>query len=260
MGRRLVLIGALGAALALVACSSGEMATVVVTGEPWEPEPAPARTATPVPTPAPTASPTPVVEERTAEVEWPNSMRVGDGEVVRVSLLALAQAAEAGTPEVAEHEVESAALELPVARAGYQGMVSASLTAAGLEVTAAGPAEQPLVPGGTNTWRWTVSAPRAGTYRPVVNVTVRWEPMEGSGGTGPVEELVWSRVLTVRARGVLGLSGPQVDWMGTAGSVLGTVAGIPFLEKVLTTLWGRVRGPKDQAEQAGGNSGRRRRM
>jgi hypothetical protein len=256
---RLLLIGALVvAALTLGACMAATPLPVELTEEATEPEPmeteAPATTATavaptaavaptPVPTAAPTALPTatPVVEERTAELEWPGSMRVRDGEVVRLSLIALAEAAAVGTPEVAGHEVASATLEMPVARAGYQGTVSASLTAAGLEVTAAGPAEQALVPGGTNTWHWTVSAPRAGTYHPVVNVAVRWQPTEGSDAAPLPEELVWSRVLTVEARGVLGLAGPQVDWLGTIGSVLGTVASLPFLERVLTTAWSRLR-------------------
>jgi hypothetical protein len=175
-------------------------------------------------------------------------MRVGDGEVIRLSLVAVAEGASVGTPEVAEHELESATVEVPVARAGYEGTVSASLTAAGLEVMAAGPAEQALVPGGTNMWHWTVSAPQAGTYRPVVKVTARWEPTEGAGAAGPMEEVVWSRVLTVEARGMLGLSGPQTDWLGMAGSALGTVASLPFLEKVVTTVWQRVRGRRREED------------
>lgn len=254
MARRLVLLGTvLVAALALGACGAPLPSELTETA-PEETEPEPLETATPLgtatasaPTAAPTVAPTPTptVEERVAEVEWPASMRVRDGEVVRLSLMALTEAAGVGTPEVAGHEVATGTMEMPVARPGYEGTVSASLTAAGLEVTAAGPAEQALVPGGTNTWHWTVSAPRAGTYHPVINVAVRWEPSEGSDGGRAIEELVWSRVLTVEARGVFGLAGPQVDWLGTVGSVLGTVASLPFLERVLATGWNRLRRRKD---------------
>jgi hypothetical protein len=257
VARRLILIVALMAvALALGACGGAPLPVELTQVAPEETEPEPLETATPpmtataaAPTAAPTVAPTPTptVEERVAEVEWPGSMRVRDGEVVRLSLMALVEAAAGGTPEVAGHEVATGTMEMPVARPGYEGTVSASLTAAGLDVAAAGPAEQALVPGGTNTWHWTVSAPRAGTYRPVINVSVRWEPTEGADGAHPIEEQVWSRVLTVEARGVLGLAGPQVDWLGTVGSVLGTVASLPFLERVLATAWSRLRRRKDDA-------------
>jgi hypothetical protein len=48
-------------------------------------------------------------------------------------------------------------------------------------------------------------------------------------------------VLTVEARGFLGLSGPHVDVLGLGGSVLGTVAGIPFLEKALMVRLTRLK-------------------
>jgi hypothetical protein len=247
VARRLILIGTLLiVALALGACMGAPLPLELTETAPEETEPEPLETATPAgtatapdPTVAPT--PTPTVEERVAEVEWPGSMRVRDGEVVRLSLIALAQAAGVGTPEVAGHEVATGTMEMPVARPGYEGTVSASLTAAELEVKGAGSVEQALVPGGTNTWHWTVSAPQAGTYHPVLTVSVRWEPTEGSDGARPIEEQVWSRVLTVEARGVLGLAGPQVDWLGTVGSVLGTVASLPFLERVLASAWARLR-------------------
>lgn len=213
--------------------------------EPSEPEPTgapegPGATATPAAV-LPTPSPTPIVEERSAELEWPGSMRVGDGEVVRLALVPRPEDVYIVTPEIAGHQVESTTVPMPVTRPGYDGYLGASLTAAGLDVEAAGPSEQRLEPGGANTWYWTISAARPGRYRPVVNVTVRWEPQPGSGAPGPVEEAVWSRVLTVEARALLGLSGPQVDVLGLGGSVLGTVAGLPFLEKVLTALWRRLR-------------------
>lgn len=255
MARWLILIGVvLLVVLALGACSGVPLPSELTEMAPEESEPEPAETEAPLttataaaPTVAPTVAPTPTptVEERVAEVEWPGSMRVRDGEVVRLSLMALVEAAAAGTPEVAGHEVATGTMEMPVARPGYEGTVSASLTAAGLEVAAAGPAEQALVPGGTNTWHWTVSAPQAGTYHPVINVAVRWEPTDGSEGARPIEELVWSRVLTVEARGMFGLAGPQVDWLGTVGSVLGTVASLPFLERVLVTAWSRLTRPKE---------------
>ena len=231
----------LAIALALLAFTGAGCAAI----EPYEPEEAgepsePLATATAA-LAEPTPVPTPIVEERTAEVEWPGSMRVGDGEVIRLTLHAPIENGYLATPEIAGHEVESATVPMPLTRAGYQGHVSASLTATGLEMAPAGPSRQELAPGRANTWRWAISASRAGTYRPVINLTVVWEPRSDADVPGPIEEAVWSRVLTVEARAPLGLSGTQVDWLGVGGTLLGTAAGFPFVEKVLSTLWKRLR-------------------
>jgi hypothetical protein len=251
-------------ALLMAACGAAEP---LPTEEPIEPEPtlAPEEPTEPEPTLAPeqpvatptlasavpTPSPTPIVEERSAELEWPGSMRVGDGEVIRLSLVSRLGGAYVVTPEIEGHQVETTTVPLPVARPGYEGYLSASLTAAGLEVVAAGPTEQPLQPGGSNTWHWTISAAAPGTYRPVVNVTARWEPRLGSSASRRLEEVVWSRVLTVEARPFLGLSGPHVDVLGLGGSVLGTVAGIPFLEKALIVLWKRLKRRRPEGKPEG---------
>ncbi|MGD9028679.1 MAG: hypothetical protein PVG25_02570 [Anaerolineae bacterium] len=253
-------------ALVVAACAAADMAPAEApvapqpTGpeeEPLEPEPtgAPEEPLEPQPTDAPeepeaTAtpaavgpmpSPTPIVEERRAEIEWPGSMRVGDGEVIRLSLVSGPGGSMLATPDIEGHQVETTTVPLSVTRPGYNGFLCASLSAAGLEVAAASPAEQPLEPGGSNTWYWTISTARPGTYRPIASLSVRWEPQPGADVPGPLEEAVWSRVLTVKARALLGLSGPQVDLLGVGGSVLGTVAGLPFLEKAVTTLWRRLR-------------------
>lgn len=237
-------------ALACAACAGS--AVEIEPAEPVEEEPAPtleSATTEPLSTPTPPSpepSPTPSVEDRTVEVEWPGSMRVGDGEVVRFSLMVSGEGTQLSTPEIAGHHVETATVAMPITWAGYKGYARASLSAAGLEVVEAGPSRQPLRPGGANTWRWTVAAPRAGTYHPVISLTVIWEPESGVSSGRSIEEMVWSRVLTVAARAPFGLSGPQVDWLGLGGTALGTAAGFPFMEKIVSTLWRRLRGRRQE--------------
>jgi len=213
----------------------------------------PAPSPTPV-EPAPPVEPTPVVEERVVEVEWPTAMRVGDNDLIRFSLIpAPAEGGYVPTPEVGGHEVEATAMPILVARPGYTGYARATLSASGLNAEPAGPEEQLLVPGQANTWRWTISPDEAGTYRAVINLSVRWQPEEGSGLPGPFEEAVWDRVLTIEARGTLGLSGAQADLVGAGGSVLGLVTSIPFAEKGLGMLWKRLkqwRGKPRKAERS----------
>lgn len=143
--------------------------------------------------------------------------------------------------------MEPVPVPLPAAPPGYTAYVAASLSAAGLEVDSASPERQALAPDRDNAWRWTIWPDEAGDYRVVVNLVASWEP-DPDTDLGPLEEAVWSRTLTVQARTSLGLSGRQADWMGGIGSVLGGAAGLPFLERVLSVLWKRFRGPRGRGD------------
>jgi hypothetical protein len=213
----------------------------IPTAEPEEPTEPPS---------GPTPPSEPEVEERIAEVEWPASMRVGDSDVIRFSLIPSPDGGYVAEPEIPGHEIEPTPLPLTVARPGYTGYAIASLSAAGLEAEAASPDKQLLTPGQPNTWRWTVLPDEAGDYRVVVNLSLRWEPNAGTELPGPFEEAVWSRIMTIEARATLGLSGLQIDWVGLGGSVLGTIAGLPFTKKVLETL--RDRASRWRGKDVGG--------
>jgi hypothetical protein len=247
-------------ALVLIGCAT----SIEPSEEPSEPQPepteAPVATAeaspvvpaatsdpllsTPTPPPTPPATPpppTPEIEERIAEVEWPASMRAGDNDVIRFSLIPAPEGVYVPEAELEGHEVEPAEVPMVVSRPGYTGYARATLSAAGLEAEPAGPEEQLLAAGQPNTWRWTISPPKAGTYRVVINLSVRWVPNPDADLPGPFEESAWSRTLTVEARSTLGLSGKQADLAGVGGSVVGLVSGIPFTEKLAEVLWKRLK-------------------
>jgi hypothetical protein len=168
-------------------------------------------------------------------------MRVGDNDLIRFSLMPAPGGGYIPTPEVSGHEVEATPIPMTVTRPGYTGYVRATLSAAGLNAELASPEEQSLVLGQANTWRWTVSPDRGGTYRAVISLSVRWEPDSDTHLPGPLTEVVWERMLVVEARGTLGLSGVQIDLVAAGGSVLGAVSGIPFAEKGLGLLWKRFK-------------------
>lgn len=241
--------------LALIGCATmGEEPSE----EPGEPEPteAPYLTAEPSPV-APGATPeatppppTPEIEERIAEVEWPASMRAGDNDVIRFSLVPAPEGVYVPEAEIEGHEVEPAEVPMVVSRPGYTGYAIATLSAAGLEAESAAPEEQLLTAGHSNTWRWTISPAKTGTYHVIINLSVRWVPEPGADLPGPFEESAWSRTLTVEAHSTLGLSGKQADLAGVGGSVVGLVSGIPFTEKLVEVLWKRLKQRLKTAEQA----------
>lgn len=226
-------------ALTLIACTGAapEMTEEPIAEPTRTPKPVGATPGDPPPTP----EPEPEIEERLAEVEWPAAMRVGDNDLIRFSLRPAPDGTYIPTPEVGGHEVEATPIPMTVARPGYTGYVRAALSAAGLNADLASPEEQSLVPGQANSWRWTISPDQGGTYRVVISLSVRWEPEPGTDLPGPLTEVVWERMLTVQARGTLGLSGIQIDLVAAGGSVLGAVSGVPFAEKGLGLLWKRFK-------------------
>ncbi|MBN1979007.1 MAG: hypothetical protein JW918_16525 [Anaerolineae bacterium] len=239
--------------IAVTACLSAaepvEEATPIE--EPGATEPAvKTPTLTPVGPPS-TPEPTPEIEERLAEMEWPAAMRVGDNDVLRLSLIPTPGGTYVPTPEIGGHEVGATPIPVTVARPGYTGYARAVLSASGLNAELASPEEQLLVPGQPNTWRWTISPDEAGTYRVVLSLSVRWAPEEGSGLPEPFEDALWERVLTIEARSTLGLSGIQADLVGAGGSVLGLVTGIPFAEKGLEMLLKRFKQWRGKARKVG---------
>jgi hypothetical protein len=245
MRRRVFRIALALAAVVLIAVACAPLAAEVTE----EPIAAPTRapesvesepTSMPV-GPSPTPEPEPEIEERLAEVEWPASMRVGDNDLIRFSLMPAPDGSYIPTPEVGGHEVGATPIPMTVTRPGYTGYVKATLSAAGLNAESASLEEQSLIPGQANTWRWTISPDQGGTYRVVISLSVRWEPEPGTDSPGSLTEVVWERMLTVEARGTLGLSGIQTDLVAAGGSVLGAVSGIPFAEKGLGLLWKRFR-------------------
>ena len=179
--------------------------------------------------------------EYVALAEWPESMRVGDVEVVRVSLIPRPVGSLGLAPELPSHQVEPTGLVLPASPPGCAVYVIASLSMVGLHVELADPGQQSFVPGAPNTWRWTIRPEDPGMYRSALSLVLRWEPTWGPDVTGPRDQVVWGRVLTIRAHNVLGLSGRQADWARVIGSTVGILASFPFLDKTLEALWRRVR-------------------
>jgi hypothetical protein len=168
-------------------------------------------------------------------------MRVGDNDLIRFSLMPAPGGGYIPTPEVGGHEVGATPIPMTVTRPGYTGYVRASLSAAGLNAELASAEEQSLVPGQASTWRWTISPDEPGEYRVVISLSVRWQPEPDTDLPGPLTEVIWERMLTIEARGTMGLSGVQTDLVAAGGSVVGLVSGLPFAEKGLGLLWKRFR-------------------
>lgn len=186
---------------------------------------------------APPMTPTPLVEERLIEIEWPGSLRLGDSDIVRLSLVPTA-GGYAAEVEYPEHELQSQPVDVPY-RPGYEALAVARLDAAGMTVEPSGDQTRRLAQGVAAVWRWTVFPGSAGRHRMNLLLTLFWVPLEPGGKGG--ETVLWQGGLEVRVEAPLGLSAPQARALGLAGALLGGVLTLPLAEFVARRRLERAR-------------------
>lgn len=208
--------------------SAGE---VQKTGQP------PSASATPPGPAAPTspAEPTlaPLIESRTVELEWPEQVRMGESDVIRLALVPSKEGYVARA-EFPDHTVQSKPVVVPRPN-GYELYAIARLDGVGFEIAPTGDQEVFLPEGEEIAWRWTLSPRSPGQQRLSVILWLRWVPAEGVTGTERISQ-VFSRGLNVQVRSFLGMSPPQAASTG----LLSLLAGSGFLLAALVGARGKA--------------------
>jgi len=184
------------------------------------------------PTAAPTVAPTPaqVVEQRVVEVEWPPEMRLGDSDLIRLSLIPAADAIELVT-EFEDHTTitQPVRIDRPP---GFDLSAIARLDASGFEVSPESEQVQAIAPGQTATFRWTVRPLDGGQHRIALTVRLRWSPQPGN--TQPERETaLYDRGFTIQVSALLGLTTRELATAGLIGLVFGSTLSLPLAAHAL---------------------------
>jgi hypothetical protein len=188
------------------------------------------------------ATPAPAIAEaRAVELEWPLSLRVGDSDFIRLSLVARADGYVTPTAEAGDHSTSGTPIEIPNLYDTHTIQAIARLDSVGLEIDHAGDWEQPLLPGAPLRWQWTITPRQSGRQVATLTLHLRFTPKAGGEF---LQREIWNRTLTINTNTVLGFSGPLAQVVGGAGTVVGSVLGFPFMDNVLVWLWRRIRGKK----------------
>jgi hypothetical protein len=195
----------------------------------------PARTATPAPfpgspTPAPSASApgptaTALIEPRVVELEWPPRMRLGESDVVRLSLVPVTAGYEVVT-EFEDHTTLTQTVQIEQL-AGYELWGVARLDGAGFGLSPSGDLEQRLLAATTTTWRWTLQPANSGRQRLSVLVRLRWIPLPAN--PHPAREVtLYDRALTIQVLSFLGMTAREAAMLGVAGLAFGSTLSLPL--------------------------------
>jgi hypothetical protein len=173
---------------------------------------------------APTAiavqpTPTAIVEERLVELEWPPRMRMGESDVVRLSLVPY-EDGYVVEAEFEEHTIQSQ--ETPLQRPhGYDLFAIARLDGVGFIISPQGDRTLAVLPGEKAEWRWSITPNAAGQQRLSVGLSLRWEPQDGSVEGIRQEAYAYGSGMDVQVTTFLGLGRPQAMGGGVAGLLVG---------------------------------------
>jgi hypothetical protein len=182
------------------------------------------------PSTAPSAEASGSAEIRRLTIQWPKMVRVGDADLVHLTYAVdqngnLSPVAGAGKSPIGEQIIE-----IPYLYESNNLVLEVRLDMAGLQVTPQATISEPLRPGQTLSFSWSISPVQASVYRG--NLWVYLNIVPKGGGDIDRRALVAYR-MEIEARSILGLPVNVARWGGAAGSVLGLVLCLPFLEEFL---------------------------
>lgn len=184
--------------------------------------------------PTPDQAPGMIDENRRLVLEWPPTLRVGDSDVLRLTLEMDDQGNLTPTAEIAGHETRGEAVQIPSLYDTHYVFLTADLNIANVDVSPYGERSLPLYPGEAVTFYWSISTLNVGDFRGVLSTSLQFVPIAG----GPEKRIGLSQqVIEIRGVGLLGLSGTGARVFGAIGAVVGSLLGfddvIALAKKVL---------------------------
>lgn len=195
---------------------NGEGAAVVKT------LPIPLEQATPFPTTDVIEAPPAIKDARLLVLEWPRKIRVGDADLIRLTLDVDEAGSVTPSAEIDGHEVKGQVVEIPNVYDTHHVVAGARLDIAALQVEPNTLIEQPLLKGERLDFYWSLTAREIGTYRGTVWLYLRFLPLNGGLET---QKTLSAQAIEIRSVNFLGLGGEPARWLGTIGILVGGLLG-----------------------------------
>lgn len=180
------------------------------------------------------------IEERVAELEWPEEFREGESGAVRLTLRALEDGGLEAVAEIGDNTVLATPILIRDFYATHTATVRARITAPEFEVENNNSAEQSMLEGQQVEWRWTLTPQDTGTFPITIGVEVLWKPLDASGSEqGPYP--IWGQSVQTEVVQVFGLiSIPEASIAGTILAVLGALMQFPFFSNIVEAIGERI--------------------
>jgi hypothetical protein len=224
IGSRQTQIAQINAQAAATATPKTEELPFIINGQPTS-------ALTPVPQPA-------IPESRRLTLEYPPHIRVGDSDVIRLTLEVDTLGNVTPTAEVKGNVVGGTIVQIPNVYDTHNVFAEARLDIAGLNIQPPDVQSESLTQGQAVTFYWSVQPTNAGTFRGTVWFYLRFvDKVSGAES----RQTISAQPVRIDANNLLGFSGGFARTAGGIGSIIGAVLGLPFIDDVLKWLYGRVK-------------------
>ncbi len=201
------------------------------------------------PAPAPTQSviipeatelapqPPVIPETRRLTLEYPPRMRAGvEGDLVRLTLEVDDLGNLTPTAVMDGNVITGETIEIPNLYETHDVIAEARLDLAGMQVQPANSIFEPLKPGQSVTFYWSIRPQDPGKYAGTVWLHLNFrDKSTGEESRIPVS----AQIVEIEAVDFFGLSVNVVRTSGVIGSVVGGILGFPFIEQILTFIFRR---------------------
>jgi hypothetical protein len=176
------------------------------------------------------------MESRRLTLELPVRIRAGDGDTIRMTLEVDDLGNITPTAQISGNQVQGQVVQIPNLYETHTVLAEARLDLAGAQVMPGETVSEPLSPGKSVTFFWSIRITEPGTYKGVAWLYMRYIPKTG----GPEQiETIAAQLFEIEGVSLFGLKAGPARWLGLAGSFVGSVLGFPFLEDLLRWLWKR---------------------
>ncbi|MGA7194567.1 MAG: hypothetical protein WBW94_13145 [Anaerolineales bacterium] len=191
------------------------------------------------PTSAPTVAPQPAIpESRRLTLEYPPHIRVGDSDVIRLTLEVDTLGNITPTAEVQGNIVSGKIVQIPNVYDKHNVFAEARLDIAGLNVQPPDIQSESLTQGQSVTFYWSVQPTTAATFRGTVWFYLRFvDKVSGAES----QQTVSAQPIQIDSNNFFGFSGGVARTAGGIGSIVGAVLGFPFANDLLKWLYDRLR-------------------
>lgn len=177
-----------------------------------------------------------IPERRRLTLEFPPQIRAGDSDLVRLTLEVDDLGNLTPTAQIGGNVITGEVVEIPNLYESHHVIAEARFDLAGMEVRPAELVSEPLAPGNSVTFRWSIRPPDVGVYRGTIWLYLRFVDKQTGEES---QKTVSAQLVEIEAVNFLGLSGEFARTTGVIGSVVGTIIGFPFFEDILRFLFKR---------------------
>jgi hypothetical protein len=191
-----------------------------------------------VATPAATHMPA-IQEPRLLTLEWPARLRVGDSDTIRLTLELDESGSITPTALIEGHETRGERVNIPNLFDTHNVMVEARLDIAGLVYTPTSEVIEPLLPGQSVVFFWSVQPQQVGKYRGTIWLHLHYLPKQPGGQESRLA--LSTQLVEIEAVNFLGLGGSAARVTGWIGAGLGSILSLDKLFDFAVSLFKRSR-------------------